>query len=71
MPISEKELDYMAGIGVVVRYQYGDKVTTALLDEPGSGLWQDAAFTNGPLLVRITLEFAPDEAKALAETVEV
>ena len=65
-------LDHMAGVGVVVRYQYGNEVTTQLLDEgsPGSDLWQDAAFTNGAPLARITLEFAPDEANALAQAAE-
>lgn len=64
--VSQAELDHMAGVGVVVSYRYGDEITTAILDEGSleSGLWQDAAFTNGAPLQQITLEYAPDETPA-------
>ena len=60
----------MAGNGVVVRYQYGNEITTTLLDEGSleSDLWQEAAFTNGAPLAKITLEYAPEQAKALLKS---
>lgn len=66
-PEMQKALDRMAGIGCVVRYQYGNQVSTHLLQEgsPENEAWQDAAFTNGPPLIRIIIEFAPTEAETL------
>lgn len=65
----EAQLAHFGGEGCVVRYQYGSKVVTYALqvDTPENEAWQDAAFTNGPPLVKITIEFAPDEAKALTK----
>ena len=68
MAIPKKELDHMAGVGCVVTYQYGDQSTTGVVDVGTleNELWQEAAFTNGPPLKRITIEFAPEKAKELA-----
>ena len=67
MGIPKKELDHMAGQGCIVSYQYGDEVTTGILDAGSleTEVWQEAAFTNGPALVRITIEFAPEKVKEL------
>ena len=69
-PELSRQIDHMAGVGCVVRYQYGTEVETCLLEEESleSELWQEVAFTNGPPLVRIIIEYAPEEAKKLAET---
>ncbi len=68
MPIPKEELDHMAGEGCIVTYQYGDQLTTGVMeaDTLENELWQEAAFTNGPPLKRITIEYAPEKAKALA-----
>lgn len=68
MAIPKKELDHMAGVGCVVTHQYGDQSTTSVVDVGTleNELWQEAAFTNGPPLKRITIEFAPEKAKELA-----
>ena len=67
--ISKAALDHMAGVGVVSRHQFGDKVYTRLLAENSleSALWRDVAFTNGPPLRRIVLEYSPEEAAEIAE----
>lgn len=67
----DEYLDYCSGKGVVVRRQYGNRVTTTLIhpDSLEAELWQDAAFTNGAALVRITIEYAPDDYKDLMEKV--
>ncbi len=67
MAISKEELNHMAGEGCVVTYQYGDQITTSAMDAETmeNELWQEAAFTNGPALVKITIEFAPDKVKEL------
>jgi hypothetical protein len=67
MPIPKEELDHMAGEGCIVTYQYGYETTTNILDASSleNEVWQEAAFTNGPPLVKITIEFAPEKAKKL------
>ncbi len=67
MPLSKGELDHMAGEGCIVTYQYGNEATTGILDAGSleNEVWQEAAFTNGPPLVKITIEFAPEKAKEL------
>ena len=69
MPISKEAIDHMAGEGCIVSYQYGNEVTTQLLDASSleNEVWQEAAFTNGPPLVKVTIEYAPEKAKALAQ----
>ena len=59
--ISAEALDHMVGVGCVVRKQYGNLVTTSALqpDTYESELWEHAAFTNGPPLRKITIEYAP------------
>ena len=67
MGIPKKELDHLAGVGCVVTYQYGGEVTTGILDAGSleAEVWQEAAFQNGPPLVKITIEFAPEKVKEL------
>lgn len=73
MPISQAEIDHLAGEGVVVRTWYADpenkgqaKVYTSLPSGEELDLWEEAAFTNGGPLVKIELVWAPEEAKKLA-----
>ena len=62
-----KELDFLGGVPCVVRYQFGSKQITQHLfaDDLARELWQDAAFQNGAPLVKITIEYAPEEAAKL------
>ena len=68
MGIPKEELNHMAGEGCIVTYQYGNEITTGILDASSleNEVWQEAAFTNGPPLKRITIEYAPEKAKELA-----
>ena len=67
MGIPRKELNHLAGVGCIVSYQYGDEVTTGILDANSleNEVWQEAAFTNGPPLAKIVIEFAPEKVKEL------
>ncbi len=74
MAIDEKQLDHMAGNGVVVKYWYADpdnkgvaNVHTSLPDDVQSEAWQDAAFTNGGPLVKLEMIWDPKEAKSLTD----
>jgi hypothetical protein len=73
MPISQAEIDHLAGEGVIVKTWYADPenkgqatVYTTLPSEEELELWEDAAFTNGGPLVKIELVWAPEEARKLA-----
>ena len=68
-PELRAQLDHMAGVGCVLRFQYGNRLITRPLEtESLAGeLWQELAFTNGPPLVRIVIEYAPDEARKFEE----
>jgi hypothetical protein len=69
MPITNQELNHLAGKGVVVRHWYAGpdnngkaNVSTSLPSDDELALWADAAFTNGGPLVKVELVWSPDEA---------
>lgn len=70
--MSTDEIKHLSGEGVVVRHWYATAdghadVHTSLPDEAERDLWQDAAFTNGPALVKIEIVWAPGEVRKLSE----
>lgn len=64
----EAAVSHMAGEGCLVTYQYGNRCSVHLLSEGSieAEAWQEAAFTNGSPLVKITIEYDPKRAAELA-----
>lgn len=69
--MNQETEDHLSGKHVVVTHVYADgNASSSLLDEEDEEsiaveLWQDAAFTNGPPLVEIRLQWSKAEADKL------